>query len=300
MACPKCGKEQPDLYECFKNYGTCYLLEEANDEEIYLHEKNYKIIYPLRQGGMANLYLGEEVNNKSKCVIKEMYSSVMSPEEKISFISMFEVEAFMLISLNHPAIPSIKDFFIEDDNYYIIMEYIEGINLSDLLYTSYKGGFSEEEVISIGIEICDILECLHSNIPPVIHRDINPGNFIKRDRDNKIILLDFGIATIFEHGHAETLIGTPGYIAPELYEGHIDIRSDIFSLGVTLYELLTCIDPCERIPFEFELLRSVKPCISEKMEEIIQKSLNKDIDKRFNSVTEMKEELLDLYRMLYY
>jgi len=297
MKCPKCGRAKPDLAECFKKYGTCYLLEQLSEEDeeiIYLHEEKFRIIDALRKGGMATLYLGEEHDGRL-CIIKEMYDYFPSPEEKRISASMFEAEAFMLLSLNHPGIPEIMDFFIEDDKYYLVMEYIEGENLSDLLYNYYQEGFPEKDILSYGIQICDILECLHSYIPPVIHRDINPNNFIKRDSDGKITMIDFGIATIFEPEGTVTLTGTPGYIAPELYESYVDVRSDIFSLGVTLHQLLTGQDPSEGIPFEFEPVRKFKPSLSHEIEKIIEKSLEKDREKRFNSVIDMKQEFLKIY-----
>ncbi|HPZ09202.1 MAG TPA: serine/threonine-protein kinase, partial [Candidatus Eremiobacteraeota bacterium] len=248
-------------------------------------------------GGMSAIYLGEDINSPdSVCVVKEMCDYFLSPDEKSEAIYMFEVEAFMLLSLRHPGIPSIRDYFIEEDNCYLVMEYIEGVNLGDLLHEHPEKKLPEKDVLTWGIQMCDILEYLHSCVPPIIHRDIKPYNFIKRNSDDKIIIIDFGIASLFDSGQTNNLVGTPGYVAPEQFECRIHTRSDIFSLGATLHHLLTGRDPSEGIPFEFKPVRAIRPDLSEDIEKIIQRALEKDMNKRFNCAKEMKEALRKVVR----
>ena len=265
--------------------------EMASEEVIVLCEGRYKIIGPLRTGGMSTVYLGEDLKQKSICVIKELRDYYSDEEEKNDAVHMFEVESYMLVSLRHAGIPLVNNYFIEEGNYYLVMEYIDGINLDELFEDSIGTGLPESEVISWGIQICDILDYLHSLNPPIIHRDIKPDNFIKRI-DGKIMIIDFGIASLYDTGVDCPIAGTPGYISYEAYEGKLDCRSDIYSLGVTLYQFLTGSDPTKGIPFEFEPLCKVNPSLSLWLEKVIHKALSKDIDKRYSSANEFRKDLL--------
>jgi len=287
------GKDRGEkIYKSYDGYGASSLLETVTPEIDYLCEKRYKILKILRLGGMSTIYQAEDLEEKGICVVKEMSDYYNSPAQKIDAIYRFEAEAYMMVSLNHPGIPGVKNYFVENDKYYLVMEYIKGINLGEMFYIAGSECILEEEVILWGIDICNTLEYLHSQNPPIIHRDINPFNFIKRDGDEKIILIDFGISTpLFEIDSHEVLIGTPGYIAPEQYEGKIDIRSDIYSLGVTLHQLLTGYDPSSGLPFEFPPLRLFRPEISEWMEILIDKALQIDMEERFSDAGEFREAL---------
>lgn len=294
MKCPECGKEDEDPYRCYKNFGSCYIAEGGIPEERYLCEGRYKIITPLREGGMSTIYLSEDFKEKTICIVKELRDYFSNDSEKDDAIYMFEVESYMLVTLKHPGIPLINNYFPEKGNYYLVMEYIDGINLEELFTDSRGRGLPEREVISWGIQICYILEYLHSHNPPIIHRDIKPDNFIKRISDGRLMIIDFGIATLYDPDYFYPLVGTPGYISYEQYEGKLHMRSDIYSLGVTLHQLLTGKDPTEGIPFEFEPLCEINPVLSPGLEKVIEKALERDMDKRYSSAEEFRKALFSV------
>lgn len=295
MKCPKCGNENTENTNFCKDCGSSILPEMSSDEEKYFYHKRYKIKKPLKTGGMSTIYLANDLTfDDLPCVIKEMSDVFKDAQEKEYAVQKFREEALILARLRHPNIPVVSNHFIENGKYYIIMDYIEGINLEDLLMGSIIKGLAEEDVIDWGIQICEILEYLHSRKPPIIHRDIKPSNFIKREVDGQIILIDFGIAKIFEPKKVGTLIGTPGYIAPEQYAGQVDIRTDIFALGVTIHQLLTGKDPGQGMPFDFPPVTTMRPDVSEGMEKILDKALQRDPDKRFNSAGEFRNALINL------
>ncbi len=294
MNCPKCGKDNAENSKFCRSCGNSLISEVPEGDTKYLYHKRYKVIKPLRIGGMSTIYLAEDLNfDGLVCVIKEMSDVFKDPEEREYAIQKFKEEAFILAKLRHPNIPVVSNHFIEEGKYNIVMDYIDGINLEDLLMDSVVKGLAEEDVIEWAIQICEILEYLHAQTPPIIHRDIKPSNFIKRE-DGKIIIIDFGIARIFEPKKMGTLIGTPGYISPEQYAGQIDIRSDIFALGATIHQLLTGKDPGQGVPFDFPPVCSMRPDVSKGIEEIVNKSLQQEMDKRYRSTTEMKQALMRL------
>ena len=295
MNCPKCGKDNSDGSKFCRSCGNSLSEEVAEGDVKFLYHSRYKIIKPLRIGGMSTIYLAEDVNFDGLIyVVKEMSDVFKDDEERDYAIQKFKEEAFILAKLRHPNIPVVSNHFLENGKYYIVMDYIEGINLEDLLMDSVVKGLAEDDVLDWGIQICEILEYLHAETPPIIHRDIKPSNFIKREPDGRIIIIDFGIARIFEPKKMGTLIGTPGYISPEQYAGQIDIRSDIFALGATMHQLLTGKDPAQGVPFDFPPITSMRPDVSKKMEEIIEKCLQQEMDNRYANSTELKDALLSL------
>lgn len=174
------------------------------------------------------------------CAIKEMSLSMVPPEEQARAIQNFKIEAKMLWGLSHPNLPAFTNFFAENQCYFLVMEYIDGHTLEDLLGRQ-ASPFPERRVLRWAEQLCDVLEYLHSQNPPIIFRDMKPGN-IMLTRQGHIKLIDFGIARFFRpaHGPDTQLLGTPGYAPPEQYgTAQTDERSDIYSLGMTLFHLLT-------------------------------------------------------------
>ncbi|MEQ8225630.1 MAG: response regulator, partial [Candidatus Eremiobacterota bacterium] len=163
-----------------------------------------------------------------------------------------------------------------------------------------EGAISEKQVIEWAIQICRILEYLHGQFPPIIHGDIKPANLIIRKTDGAIILVDFGSASAATSKKTlDTSYGTEGYAAPEQYLGKLDARCDIYSLGVTLYELLTGNLP--EIAFEFGPLREARPDlpISEDIDNIVIKAVNFKPELRYESAKQLKQDLLTAYNKKY-
>ncbi len=219
--------------------------------------------------------------------VKEMSNVAPDPRLRRIGIQNFEREANILASLSHPAIPKIFDYFSEGNRSYLVLEFVEGQNLENLL-EERKRPFSQEEAIEWAVQVCDVLVYLHAHTPPVIFRDMKPGNLILR-YDGRVMVIDFGIAKVFEHGQRGTMIGTEGYSPPEQYRGVSEPRGDLYALGATLHHLLTGRDPRLEPPFTFHErpIRLFNTDVSPEVEAVIMKSLAYDIEERFASATEM-------------
>ncbi len=177
--------------------------------------------------------------------IKEMIQRNLKPEEVVEATEAFKREALMLASLTHPNLPSIYDYFTEGGRWYLVMSYIEGETLE--AYVKHVPGecLPVEKVLQIGSQLAAVLSYLHTRKPPIIFRDLKPAN-IMRIPDGQIYLIDFGIARLFKQGQTRdtAALGSPGYAAPEQYgRAQTTPQTDVYSLGATLHQLLTGIDP---------------------------------------------------------
>ncbi len=198
-----------------------------------LHNR-YRIVAILAQGGMGAIYQAHDERLGVNVAVKE---NLFTSEE---FSQQFHTEATILANLRHTNLPRVTDHFsLQDKGQYLVMDYIQGEDLRERL--AAQDCLPEDEVMNIGLAICNALSYLHHCQPPIIHRDIKPGN-IKISPDGNVYLVDFGLAKVAHEGQA-TLIGaqalTPGYSPPEQYGQGTEPRSDIYSLGATLYAALT-------------------------------------------------------------
>ena len=251
-------------------------------------------------GGMSAVYRARDLHfpNIVKLVaIKEMRTDATDPNVRATMFRNFEREAHIIASLNHPAIPHIYDYFTHNDRAYLVLEYVNGQNLEEILQKT-EGFLPEEQVLAWAIELCDVLHYLHTRQPaPVIFRDMKPSN-IMITQSGKIMVVDFGIAKIFQAGQKGTMIGTEGYAPPEQYRGEATPQVDIYALGATLHHLLTRRDPRTEPPFSFHErpIRQINPSVSPELEAIVQRALEYDAARRFQSALEMKEALLAVAR----
>ena len=257
-------------------------------------QKRYEIIKVLGVGGMGSVYLAQDLRFTGvirRCALKEMTSSTPDPHIRRLAVESFSREANLLVQLNHPGIPKIYDFFTEAVRSYLVMEYVEGEDLENVL-ENIEGMLKEELVLDWAIQVCDVLVYLHSQVPPIIFRDLKPSNIMLR-KQNKIALIDFGIAKVFEAGQKGTMIGTEGYSPPEQYRGVADPRGDIYALGATLHQLLTKRDPRLEPPFTFheEPARLLNPALSEETNAVIMKALEYEPEKRYPSAQALKDAL---------
>ena len=289
MKCYNCEKENIEGSKFCSNCG-CTLVMEL---EYSVLNNRYKVLDIIGAGGMSTVLKAEDQNlGDSICVIKEMSNSFTSQKERIYAVKKFKDEAFILAKMRHPNIPVVTDYFVENDKYYLVMDYIPGKNLKEILKEQSAGYMPEELVKNISIQICGILEYLHGQENPIIHRDLKPSNFLLEENTGRVILIDFGIARRFDKDKTGTLIGTPGYMAPEQYTGKVDIRCDIFSLGATIHHLLTGEDPADRASFDFAPAKDICQNVSLQMESIVSKAVENKPSRRFQSATEFKRALL--------
>jgi serine/threonine protein kinase len=243
-AIAKCERGEPDIISQQSNNGKGNTPTGQLDPRTLLHRR-YVIISAIGHGGMGAVYQARDTRPRDTrrgtlCAIKEMSLSNVPPNEQPQAIKNFLAEADILSRLNHPNLPAFTDFFTEGARDYLVMEYIDGYTLEELLERN-KGPFSEARVLGWARQLCDVLEYLHSQHPPVIFRDMKPGN-IMVTRSGTIKLIDFGIARLFRASSSQDtqLLGTPGFAPPEQYgSAQTDERSDIYSLAMTLFQLLT-------------------------------------------------------------
>lgn len=253
----------------------------------------YRIMDVLGHGGMGSVYRAHDESLSVDVAVKE---NLFTTDD---YAQQFRLEAVILASLRHPNLPRVTDHFVlPEEGQYLVMDYIEGPDLRQIL--EKNGPITEEEAIRIGAAICDALDFLHTRKPAVLHRDIKLGN-IKLVPDGHICLVDFGLAKILEDDQA-TLAGaramTPGYSPPEQYgSSRTDARSDVYSLGATLYAAITGYIPEDSLAravdgLELTPIRKRNPKISQRFASVIEKSMETSAEKRYQSALEFKQALL--------
>ena len=261
----------------------------------------YRVLEPLGRGGMARVYRGYHPQLDRFVAIKVLRSDLVEDE---TFLTRFRREAQAVAALRHPNIIQVHDFDVEDDIYFMVMELMDGDTLHTRLndYRVRDEQMPWGEMVRILLDVLDGLAYAHQE--GMIHRDIKPANILLTRR-GQAVLADFGIAQIVggtRHTVSGALLGTLNYMAPEQgLEGISDIRSDLYSLGVVLYEMMT-----RRPPFDADtplaillkhvndplpLPRELNPAIPAPLERIVLKALAKDRDGRFQTAQKMAEAL---------
>ncbi len=250
-------------------------------------------------GGMGTVYRARDKNFQAirLVAVKEMISQINDPLVRKKIYLNYERESNILATLRHQSIPRIYDYFIHNDRAYLVMEMILGRDL-DAILAETTTFFSESQVIAWGIELCDVLHYLHSNQPEqIIFRDIKPSNIMITPQ-NHIMLVDFGIAKLFDPNEKNTMIGTQGYSPPDQYRGEATPKVDIYALGATLHHLLTLRDPRLEAPFTFSErpIKQINLNVSDELVAVINRAIEYDPKDRFDSAEHMKEALINAGR----
>ena len=253
----------------------------------------YRIKKELAQSGMGAIYLAhDEVLNVDIAIKENLYTTEEHSHQ-------FRQEATILAKLRHPNLPRVIDHFVlQGEGEYLVMDYIDGQDLQALI-EGRDEPLPEEEVVQIGVVICEALTYLHSRKPPIIHRDIKPGN-LKITQDGHIVLVDFGLAKAYQQGEM-TAVGaqgiTAGYSPIEQYGHGTDAHSDIYALGATLYTLLTKKVPPEAIERALESKRlsaisELNPHVTSALQEVIEKAMAVQAEDRFKNAQAFQGALL--------
>jgi serine/threonine-protein kinase len=259
----------------------------------------YAIVNRVGGGGMGSVYRARDKRLADRlCAVKEMIELFADESQRSKAVDDFRREAAVLARLKHPSIPTIYDNFIESGRYYLVMEWIGGGDLAEQM-RAHGGMVDEITVCNWAIQICDVLHYIHSQSPPIIYRDLKPANLMLDDGGHRVMLVDFGIARIVQPTEkGVTAIGTMGYAPPELFAGKVEPRSDIYSLGATVFHMLTGSDPQDNplLIFDFSKNprpRQLNPSISTEMERLLMKSVAHKPEDRHLSAKDLKRALED-------
>lgn len=267
----------------------------------------YHIRRFISRGGMGSIYLAEDLRLEGRlCAIKEVrLDSSLPPDTRDQTRQQFQREANVLARLDHPNLPKVSDIFTEGRSDFLVMDYVPGKDLRTLMIEARqrKEFLAEREVLSWAKQICDALIFLHSQDPPILHRDVKPSN-LKLNPNGMVKLVDFGLVKILATDDATITIvqgrGTALYTPLEQYggdTGHTDARSDIYALGATLYHLLTNTPPTEARerflnPHRLVQMREINPDISPRTERAVEWAMSLHPDHRPERMILLRDALL--------
>ncbi|HEY8184829.1 MAG TPA: protein kinase, partial [Pyrinomonadaceae bacterium] len=260
----------------------------------------YEIVRRIGGGGMGAVYLAKDRNlGDAPRAVKEMVEAHLDSDQHEKAIGDFKRESLLLTSLEHPSIPTIYDYFYDESlgRFYLVMKFISGGDLASRLRTAPGGRIDEKTVADWGMQAADVLEYLHSRPKPIIYRDLKPANLMIDGNTGRVMLIDFGIARwVKQEEKGVTAVGTMGYAPPELFGGRVEPRSDVYSLGATLFHLLTGADPQDNplLIFDFQKNprpRQIAPSISSEMEQILMRAVEYKPEDRFSSAGAMRDAL---------
>ena len=260
----------------------------------------YEIVRRIGGGGMGAVYLAKDRNlGDAPRAVKEMVEAHLDPTMHEKAIGDFKRESLLLTALEHPSIPTIYDYFYDESlgRFYLVMRFISGGDLASRLRNAPGGRIDEKTVADWGMQTADVLHYLHSRPKPIIYRDLKPANLMIDGNTGRIMLIDFGIARwVKQEEKGVTAVGTMGYAPPELFGGRVEPRSDVYSLGATMFHLLTGSDPQDNPLLIFDFAknprpRQIAPSISTEMEQILMRAVEYKPEDRFASAGAMRDAL---------
>jgi serine/threonine protein kinase len=310
LTCPACGAPNaPDIPVCESCHRplllSAYLISQIPFQD------RYHLIEKLGTGGFGSVYKASDMQRTHRLVaLKEICLRGLTPQTIIETTDAFHREADLLSQLAHPGLPHVHEQIYKQEQWYLVLDFIEGETLEDYQNKAANKRLPLSEVLAIALQLCDILEYLHTRQPPIVFRDLKPANII-RSPEGKVFLIDFGIARFFKPGQYKDTIplGSHGYAAPEQYgRTQTTPRADIYSLGAVLHQMLTGKDPSEA-PLHLASLhamhmsrRSDPGSLTSSMVDVMMNSfsmlvdsmLEIEVNKRPVSITLVKQELQHL------
>ncbi|MBO0795761.1 MAG: protein kinase, partial [Ktedonobacteraceae bacterium] len=299
--CPHCGaaNSQQDTHctFCHRSLTQTSPSQALADSSPSLIHGRYEILAELGSGGYSSVYKARDTQQQRLVAIKAITLRNLSAQEMIEATDTFNREWQILNQLQHPQLPRIHDHFNDTEHWYLVVDFMDGQTLEAYMQ-NHPSGLPVSEVLEIGKQLCEVLDYLHHSKPPVIFRDLKPGN-VMRSFTGRFSLIDFGIARHFQpNKRKDTLpLGSPGFASPEQYgKAQTTPRSDLYSLGALLHFLLTGSDPSTQA-FHFEPLRLYGEGISE-LNTLIQRMISPDPQQRPASAQEVREELEFIRRLL--
>ena len=259
------------------------------DAGLVLNER-FEVIKHLGAGGMGEVYLGKDLQTGQNVAIKRMLIEQDEMDKEL-FDRRFKEEISILRRLDCPGIPAFVHAFSEDGHSFLVMEFIQGYSLDTLLRVCklQNEALSSDQVATVALHVSRVLEYLHSQVPPLVHRDIKPSNLIIRESDQRIFLVDFGLAReVHSKSSAKTQVGTWSYAPIEQIRGFVEPRSDFYSLGVTMLELLS-----GEVPTALAVppARKLLPHLPEPLAQVIDRCTKAEVTLRYPEACLLRQDL---------
>jgi predicted Ser/Thr protein kinase len=295
ILCPVCGQDlqaPPRVY--FAQTAPSPNKPPMNRYNVLM--QRYRILEKIGEGGFGLVYKAIDKKNNMIVAIKQINVAALSMQEIIDATDSYNREITLLPRLQHQSLPRIYGYFTDEDHWYIIMEYINGETLEETLAKASTGRLSVQQVLDIGMALCDVLAYLHAQQPSIIYRDIKPTNIMITGK-SAIYLIDFGTARRYRADQSRDTgsLGSPGYAAPEQYgKAQTTPKTDIYGLGATLQTLLTGKEPLEivtgGIPSDCD--------IPTDLQRLIRQMMSRDASKRPYNMQVVGQALADTKKRL--
>lgn len=250
------------------------------------YDNRLRVLEILSCRGLISTYLCLFDEKRLVVVREHIHSSDSESSQKAE--NMLQREGKILLTLEHPRIARVLDVFVQEGKSYLVIEYFEGVALSE--FVRERGPLLEQDVLEKLIQLLDILEYLHSHEPPVIHRDVSPDNLVV-DKNGEVSLIDFGTANLFTSGCTGTIVGKTAYMPPEQFRGKYCVQSDIYAFGCVAFFMLTGTTPVALTQSNPKL---VSPRISNELNEVVLRCTEQDFARRYVDAIELKKRLLEI------
>lgn len=309
MYCQWCGTlNQANVFKCISCKGLLQASESTNQfstthlaavQPEQLLQSRYRLLANLGRGGFGSVFKAQDTFVQNRIVaIKEINLNGLQQQEMLDATALFNHEVQVLSDLQHPGLPGLYDYFTDDEHWYLVMDFIAGETLELYLEQTIGGHFLQViDALRVGVQLCIVLDYLHTHHPPIVFRDLKPSNVMLLPNGG-VRLIDFGIARYFKPGQFKDTMafGSPGYAAPEQYgKAQTTPVADIYSLGALLHQMLTGSDPCE-VPFRFLPLRDYHvsdtfPMPLQLLDRLIAQMVELDPNKRPGSMAFVRQQL---------
>jgi serine/threonine protein kinase len=255
---------------------------------------SYSVLNLIGRGGMGAVYRVSRASDSTVWALKEMRpQGEPNPEDLAESRQLFEREALLLQSLQHPSLPAVIELFEHDGRPTLVMEFIPGQTLEARIRDA-NAPLLKKDALGYGIQLCRVLHYLHSQNPPIIYRDLKPSN-VMLTPEGLLKLIDFGVARTHKQGKAKDTVamGSAGYAPPEQYgKGQTDARSDVYALGATLLHLLTNLPPVPLQTPQPGSISRMNPSVDSRSEAVVIKAMQLSREQRFASCAEFEQALL--------
>jgi len=258
-----------------------------------VRDGKYKVVRQLGTGGQGSAYLADVCDVEGEQIVLKEFILPVYVEDQVRKLALekFDQEARLLKQLDHGQIVKMMDHFLEDHRAYLVLQHIDGYSLRHIMESTACTSLPDSNwVIDLGLQMCDILEFLHSLTPPLVHRDFTPDNLIL-DRDGTLKLIDFDVAQQREQTTSATVVGKHAYLPPEQFRGKPCPQSDLYALGATLHFLLTGCDP-EPLTSSHPLI--ARPDIATALDGIVAACTQLDLSKRYETAARIKQDLQNI------